>query len=117
MTDSMMLQGSSDIVDGANFETFCVTPTYGTLSKVQGIALLSKLVYDSAYKTRFEHAPALALAEIGSPTAQIATLRAACVIPRMLASVETLKATLRRLADDTDTSVLGMIVPSVKFGS
>lgn len=117
MTDSMMLQGSSDIVDGANFETFCVTPTYGTLTKAQGIALLSKLVEDSAYKTRFEHAPALALAEIGIPASQIATLRIACVIPRILASVETLKTTLRRLTDDIDASVLGMIVPGAKFGS
>jgi putative modified peptide len=112
----MMLQGYSDIVDGANYETLCVSATHGTLTKAQGITLLSKLVDDSAFKMRFEQAPAQALAEIGIPAEQIATLRVACVIPRMLASVDTLKATLRRLTDDIDTSVLNMIVPGVKFG-
>ena len=101
MTDSMMLQDYSDIVDGADYETFA---TYGTLTKTQGVALLSRLVGDSSYKMRFEHAPARALAEIGVPAEQIATLRVACLSPRILASAETLQATLQRLKDDIDRS-------------
>ena len=112
MTDSMMLQDYSDIVDGADYETFAA---YGTLTKTQGVALLSRLVGDSSYKMRFEQAPARALAEIGVPAEQIATLRVACLSPRILASAETLQATLQRLKDDIDRSALVFTVPGAKF--
>ena len=114
MTDSILLHDSLDALDSSEHRFFEV-PKIGSLSKVQGIALLTRLVEDVLFRTRFEQSPADALAELGVPALQIATLRPACLSPRPLAHNDVLKATQQRLSADLDSSVLSFVIPTLKL--
>jgi len=102
--------GMSEILDNEP-----CTPPPGSLSKEQGLALLTRLVTDDAFRTLFEQRPISALLEIGVPMALIATLRDTCITPRKLAEEDTLLATRHRLATDMDYSALAFLLPTLKY--
>ena len=86
-----------------------------SLTKDQGLALLTKLATDAGFRARFESKPAHTLSEIGIPAQQIVELPAACLCPRKLASMDEMEASRKRLAADLDTSMLALIVPTAKI--
>jgi putative modified peptide len=85
-----------------------------SLTKQQGLALLSKLAADDAFRARFEQKPAHALSEAGIPAQQVVELPPACLCPRKLASKQEMEAARQKLAADVDTSMLALIVPTAK---
>ena len=100
-------------------ETNCCADSYetsstGILTKAQGLALLTRLIEDDAFRTRFEQAPATAFAEIGVSPETIANMKEACLTARRLAPAEVLRASRERLAADLDTSLLVLLIPTAK---
>jgi putative modified peptide len=114
MTDAILTRDFSETAESGTSENFS-TAKAGTLSKVQGMALLSRLVNDEQFRARFEQAPAAAFAEIGIPAEQISTLKDICLAPRSLASRQVLEASRQRLAAEVDTSVLALMIPTLKI--
>ena len=113
MTDSIMLQETVDTADCSDSAIF-EAPKTGALTKAQGLKLLSRLAEDEAFRRFFESAPAQALTDIGVSSLQIATLRADCLAPRMLASQQQLRAAYQRLLADIDASLLIFVIPTAK---
>jgi putative modified peptide len=79
------------------------------------LALLNRLVDDEVFRQQFEKNPAQAMSKLGIPESQIATLRAKCLTPRILAPNSELTAARERLAGDRDTSMLNLVVPDARF--
>jgi len=109
-----MLQDSVDTADCSDSAIF-EAPKTGSLTKAQGLKLLGRLAEDEAFRRHFESAPARALADIGVSPLQIATLRAECLKPRILASKEELQVARQRLLGDIDASALIFLIPFPKF--
>ena len=93
---------------------FCAVRV-GSLSKVQGLLLLDKLLQDEAFHALFERSPKAALTELGIPMQQILSLREECGLPRVLASKQQLQIARQRLAADIDASTLIFNIPAAKF--
>jgi len=113
MIDSIVANVELDETVGT--ETYEAPQQLGSISKAQGLALLTRLVTDDAFRARFERAPIAALSEIGVPMAQIVMLRDACITPRTLAAQDVLLATRQRLITDVDHSALAFVIPTLKY--
>ena len=85
------------------------------LTKEQGLALLTKLAKDDAFRARFEAKPAHALFELGVPADLIVCLPAPCLCSRKLASKDEMEAAKKQLVAELDTSMLALVVPTAKI--
>jgi putative modified peptide len=85
------------------------------LTKEQGLALLTKLATDDAFRAHYEHKPAHALFDLGVPADVIARLPGRCLCQRKLGSKQAMQEARTRLAADTDTSLLIFVVPDAKL--
>ena len=111
MIDAMMSETDSAQQLDSNFAI--AEPQ--SLTIAQGLALLTRLIEDDAFRARFESAPAASFAEIGVCPETIAGLKAACLAPRKLAPSAVLESARQRLADDLDMSTLVLSIPSAMF--
>jgi len=86
-----------------------------SLTKEQGLALLTRLAQDDAFRTHFEQKPAEALHKAGIPADVIVGLSSRCLCPRKLGSKQAMEEARARLAGNIDTSALHFVVPDAKF--
>jgi putative modified peptide len=113
MSDALTSRGSFDHAEAGYGERY-EPSNAGSLSKAQGLQLLTRLVQDDGFRARFESAPAAAFAEIGISEAQMSSLKEACLQPRSLAPRHVLEVSLQWLAADVDTSTLALMIPTLK---
>ncbi len=85
------------------------------LTKEQGLALLTKLASDDAFRKSFEEKPAEALFRMGIPAELIVCLPESCLCRRKLASKEEMEEAKRQLAANLDSGVLNFVVPDAKL--
>lgn len=86
-----------------------------TLTKEHGLALLTKLAQDDAFRAHFEAKPAEALLNLGVPAETICRLPARCLCPRKVAPKTDMEHARKQLTGDIDTSVLLQTIPTPKF--
>jgi putative modified peptide len=86
-----------------------------TLTKEQGLALLTKLATDDAFRGHFEQKPAHALHDLGVPGDVIARLPARCLCPRKLAPKAEMDEARKKLSGDVDMSTVQFLIPTAKL--
>ena len=91
--------------------------SHSTLSREHAIALLQRLADDDDFRSRFEHKPAKALAELGVPLETIVDLAPTCLQPPQLASKEALAKAAREMNDAVVEAAMSMRVPHVQLRS
>lgn len=84
------------------------------LTKEQGLALLTKLASDDAFRSRFEEKPAHALSEL-IPHQTIVELPARCLCPRKLGAKAEMEEARKRLAADLDSGLREFVIPQAKL--
>jgi putative modified peptide len=87
------------------------------LTKEQGLALLTKLAKDDAFRARFEAKPAHALFELGVPAELIVCLPAPCLCSRKLASKDEMEEARKQLAANLNMEFLVFFIPGPKINS
>jgi len=120
MTDTMLLQEeciiSADVdSDSAQVKFQHSAPIAGTLSRQQGLVLVERLIEDAAFRSRFEQNPVPALIELGISVEEIESLPARCQTGGMLASLDRLIETRKRLAEGAVNEYLSMISPKAQL--
>jgi putative modified peptide len=86
-----------------------------SLTKEQGLLLLSKLAEDDAFRCFYEQKPAEALLRLGIPAQLVCCLPATCLVPRKLGEREAMEDARKQLAADVNTSPLQFIIPQPGF--
>lgn len=89
------------------------------LSREHSLALLHKLATDDGFRSRYEHKPAAALAELGVPHETIVNLKASCLAPAALAAKSHFVIAHGELSNATADNCLMMNQPNANldFGS
>jgi len=82
------------------------------LTKEQGLALLSKLAQDDAFRSHFEQKPAEALFRMGVPAELICCLPAKCLCTCKLAPKSEMAAAKSRLEANHDLNLLAFFIPN-----
>jgi putative modified peptide len=85
------------------------------LKKEHGLALLTKLAQDDAFRAHYEQKPAEALLQLGVPADLICGLPARCLCPRKAAPKADMEHARKQLAGDLDTSTLALMIPTPKL--
>ena len=114
MTDSLVANTSVEL-DEAALHSSREAARSASLSKAQGLELLTRLIGDGAFRARFEAAPAQAFAEIGVTAEQMSRMKESCLTARVLAPAHVLESARQRLQTDIDTSMLALSIPTAKI--
>ena len=85
------------------------------LSKEHGLALLTKLAHDDAFRAHFERKPAEALLKLGVPAELICCLPAKCLCPGTLAPKSEMESARHQLSADISNQFLVFFIPSPKL--
>ena len=85
------------------------------LTKEHGLALLTKLAHDDAFRGHFEQKPAEAMLQLGIPAETICRLPAKCLCPRKVASKVEMENGRKQLAEERETAFLVLSIPSPKL--
>lgn len=85
------------------------------LSREHSLALLHKLANDDGFRTRYEHSPAAALAELGVPQALIDGLSAGSKAPTRLAPKTSFATALEHYHQNVAEVCLCQAVPMVSL--
>ena len=85
------------------------------LTREHGLALLTKLASDDAFRAHFEQKPAEALMHLGVPPELICALPPRCLCPRKAAPKEDMEHSRQQLAGNIDTSMLALLIPTPKL--